>query len=87
MAIFKSGLTVSVMVIFVFLTNLFLKEFKLGWVDSWVADHISEDGDTFSGILSVDLKVESCEFSIGMSGIFSTHVSEFFVEIVFRSAV
>ena len=32
MAIFKSGLTVSVMVIFVFLANLFLEEFKLGWV-------------------------------------------------------
>jgi len=87
MAIFKSCLRISVVVILMLLANLLLEEFKLSWVELRVANHISENGNTFSGISSMNLKTDSSEFSIRMSSISSTHVVNFFNEIVLRSIV
>ena len=85
--VLKSGLRISVMVILVFLANLFLKEFKLGGVELWIANHISEKGNSFSGISSMNLKTESSEFSIGMSSISSSHLTDFVIKIVLGSVV
>ena len=87
MGVFKSGFRISVMVILVFLANLFLKEFKLSSVELWVANHISEKGNSFSGISSMNLETESSEFSIGMSSISSSHLADFIIKIVLGSVV
>ena len=59
-----------------------LEEFKLSWVELWIGNHISEKGNTLSGISSMKLNTESGEFSIRMSFKSSTHVINGFGEIV-----
>jgi hypothetical protein len=57
------GFEVSVMVIFVFLMDFFLHEFKLAATDLTVTNEISENLDSSVDIPLEDLETERADFS------------------------
>jgi hypothetical protein len=81
MSIFKSGLNISVVIIFVLHWNFILDEFELSRVEGVVAEHITENVDGSWSISLKDLEVVASEFSIGVSWVSSTHVLNGFSQL------
>jgi len=73
-SVFQQGGVILIVVVFMFLADLILHEFKLCSVESSIANHITENTNSFSSVSIVNLKTEASEFSIRVSAISSTHV-------------
>lgn len=74
MSVFKSGLNISVVVVFVLHADFILDELKLARVEGAVAENISEKPDGCLGISLKDLEVVAGELSIRVSRVSSSMV-------------
>lgn len=77
MGVFKSGLFISVMVIFMFHADFILNKLKFGGVEGVVADDIAKKADGFRGIAFQNLKAISSVLSVGMGSVSCSHVLDF----------
>jgi len=73
-SILEGSFLVPVVVVLVLSADLVLHELKLSRVQRVVADHVTEEVDGSSSVTTVDLKAESSVLSVGVGGVFGSHV-------------